>query len=144
VKTRLLTDPCYRPKNITADELPDHPSNPEFDAHYKPYLRFQPTQCRDYSVRQNAAVVFIVSAVEMVIAFYLLYGLTRLGKWLASCVHPEKAWGWIAGEWLYAKQWVLALFPPPFSITAHFLWELLGGVVAVCLIRLSKLMKARL
>ncbi len=144
VKTRLLDDPCYRPKNITADELPDDPVDPEYDAKGGAYLRFAPKVCRDYTVQQNAVFVFAVGAVELVIAFYLLYGLYRVGRYFVLRMHPVSTWHWIAGAWWSLKLSILEHFHWHAGLIGRLVWDLLVAAVLICLIRLYGFVKARM
>ena len=82
VKERLETDPCYRPKNITAEELTP------VSIGTKAYFRFDPKVCREYKFRENGLVVFTVKVLELALLVYLLALLvvvvSRTAPWPAS------------------------------------------------------------
>ena len=80
-KERLETDPCYRPKNITAEELT--PVTIGGDA----YFRFEPRLCRDLKFRQNGLVVFAVKLFGLALLIYPLFllavAVSRNAPWPA-------------------------------------------------------------
>jgi uncharacterized protein (DUF2235 family) len=87
VRSRFSTHPCYRPKNVTSDELVDAPGSEEVTGEGEHYLQFAPRVCRDYKLRQNWFVVFAVTALEFGIP---IYALLLLAVEAFRHVHPER------------------------------------------------------
>jgi uncharacterized protein (DUF2235 family) len=123
-----LKDPCYRPKNVTSDELVDAPPAASVPLADDAYLRFEPKICREYRLRQNWFVVLVVTVVELGLAFYA-------ASWMAVLthryLHPGQAltssWNWwFALERFVMNHWFLKIGP-----VADFLWAMFVATVAV-------------
>jgi uncharacterized protein (DUF2235 family) len=86
VRQRFETHRCYRPENVTNDELLDMPAGGEVDAGGERYLQFNPKACRKYALRENWFVVFAVTALELglpcIVAAWLLFLVYRHAHWL--------------------------------------------------------------
>jgi uncharacterized protein (DUF2235 family) len=91
VKERLRTDPCYRPRNITSEEIVDRPTTlvtpPSAGAtpDTVQYLYFEPTVCREHKYRLNPILVFVVKVLEIGLAVYVFLAIALLAY---RNVHP--------------------------------------------------------
>ena len=87
VRSRFSTHPCYRPQNVTSEELADAPGSEEVTGEGDHYLQFAPRVCRDYKLRQNRFVVFAVTVLEFGLP---IYALLLLAVEAFRHVHPER------------------------------------------------------
>ena len=128
VKQRLQTDPCFRPKNVTSEELV---------AAADDYLRFQPTVCRSYAVRGNWLVVFLVSVLELGLLLAALWRLAvlvgRTGPLLAMM------WRWVRRAAPEAENYVMSRWFEKPGLLRDSLWLLLLATVLVVATRLVSL-----
>jgi hypothetical protein len=105
----LASDPNYRPKNITLDELEKASKQDGVDAHNKTYLKFQPKIRRDLGLWQNGLVVFAVTVLECsVAAFAVIATLVAIYRH----VHPRAILhgAWSTWHWVWVH-WIRHLFP---------------------------------
>jgi hypothetical protein len=123
-----LKNPCYQPKNVTGDELVDPRSASSSPLDTDVYLHFEPKLCRDYTLRQNWLVVFVVTVLELGLAFYAASWMAVLAH---RYVHPAHAFtdlwnGWFALEGFVMNHWFSKI-----TKGADFLWAMLVVTVAV-------------
>ncbi|RSL17698.1 uncharacterized protein (DUF2235 family) [Edaphobacter aggregans] len=131
VRERLAAQACYRPRNIASEDLMDPPSS------HDAYLRFEPKKCREYSMRKNPFVVFVVAALEFGFALYALSWLIALAHWhvpvreiLTSVWKSRSAMkGFVVSHWL-SKMGQAAVFVWIMFISAAVV--LIGEIDYVC------------
>jgi Uncharacterized alpha/beta hydrolase domain (DUF2235) len=64
VRERLKSQVCYRPKNIASEDLVDVSADVGAPPSHHAYLRFEPKVCREYKLRENRFVVFLITAFQ--------------------------------------------------------------------------------
>lgn len=138
VKKRMHEDICYRPPNISPEEIvaPAHGTVPAG------YFVFEPKRCRTGSWRENWFVVFLISVLEVAIGLYLaarlllwtLEFLNRLGHvviWFGRNILPKSQQGptiWVLDR---IRPLVVEATSPHRSIALHWLWLLAIAAVIV-------------
>jgi uncharacterized protein (DUF2235 family) len=107
VKDRFATHPCYKPKNMTGEELIAVPADAGLAPEASAYLYFEPMVCRDDVVRENWFVVLLVMVIELGATLYLAFYLVAFLAWLAwRYVHPVTVSLSIWSTWLALRQFV--------------------------------------
>jgi hypothetical protein len=140
VMQRMQEKVCYRPHNVTMDELvlpaAPTPDNPEG------FYVFKPTQCREGDWRENWFVVFVVSVLEIALGLFVLAWvliglghvadwLLQLAPWLRHNVLPTDNLTWVSALYQRVSTFVLDLSSPLWLWVWHWFWALIVATVLV-------------
>lgn len=104
------------------------------------YLRFEPKKCREYALRENSVVVFIVTALQLGLAFYLASWLIVLAD-LHS--HPRVVLTFAWKQWPVVEQFVMSHWFSNLGQVAVFLRTALFAAVVVLTGRLISFARSR-
>lgn len=139
VRERFQKHPCYKPKNITAEEIIDAPPDAGVGAD-EPYLVFKPDRCRSYAVRQNIFVVFLVMILETGVPLYALLCLGRLARKHHWCRHT---WQVLRCLWRLVKHLWNGRFASAVPSVRTLLWFLVAVAVVIVTGKLIGLLRRR-
>jgi hypothetical protein len=139
VKERLETQACYRPKNIASEDLVNVSADAGASSHHA-YLRFEAKVCREYMLRENRFVVFLVTALQLGLALYAaswLIVLTDLHP------HPREILTFAWKEWPAAERFVMSHWFSKIGQATIFLWTMLAAAAVVLAGRLVTFSRSR-
>lgn len=86
VKERLEKHPCYKPKNISIEDLSALPRLVGAGPGAPAYLHFAPKACREYNLREKGLVVFVVTVLEIGLPAYAVLFLAG-NVWQRFAMH---------------------------------------------------------
>jgi uncharacterized protein (DUF2235 family) len=133
VKDRFATHPCYKPKNLTGEELIAVPADAGLPSGTEAYLYFEPKVCREYTIRQNWFVVLVVMVMELGFTLYL----GSLLAWLAyRNVHPFAMLIFVWNSWHALKRFAMSHL---FSKIGPFADLALAMLIAAVVVLLQRL-----
>jgi uncharacterized protein (DUF2235 family) len=141
VRERFETKVCYRPRNIAREDLMDAPAAGAGEpSSHDAYLRFEPKKCREYTLRENSVVVFVVTALQLGLVLYLASWLIVLAD-LHS--HPREILAFAWKEWPLLERFVMSHWFSKLGQVAVFLWTSLFAAVVVLIGRLISFARSR-
>jgi len=131
----------YQPMNISSEDLMDTSAADKGPpSGQDAYLRFEPKKFRDYTLRENSVVVFVVMALQLGLALYLASWLL---VWAALHSHPREIMTYVWKEWHVLERFVNSHWFPKFGQIVVLLRTSLIAVVVVLTGRLISFARSR-